>query len=53
MNMKYISKLAREMGLILGKGLYNGQPYWIRAGSTVIITPMRVMQMAGYVGEQV
>lgn len=48
MNMTQIAKLAKELGLVRGKGTYNGQPFWTRPKSTAIITPNRVLELAGY-----
>lgn len=38
-------RLARKLGLIVGKGKYNGQCYWVRPGSSAIITAERVLEL--------
>jgi len=43
-----VSKLAKELGLVVGKGTYNGQKFWVRPGSNAIITADRVRELAGY-----
>lgn len=48
MNVKRIATLAKTLGLIRGKGTYNGQPFWVRPGSSAIITAERVLELAGY-----
>jgi hypothetical protein len=48
MNMTKIAKLAKEMGLKVGRGTYNGQKFWVRPGSGAIITADRVLELAGY-----
>lgn len=48
MNAKQIAQLARTLGLVKGKGTYNGAAYWKREGSNAIITADRVMELAGY-----
>ena len=47
MNVKRIATLAKTLGLIRGKGTYNGQLFWVRPGSSAIITPERVLELAG------
>lgn len=46
--MKQIKKMARDLGLVQGKGTYNGAAYWKRPGGNAIITPDRVLELAGY-----
>lgn len=48
MNVKRIATLAKSLGLMRGKGTYNGSAYWVRPGSSAIITPERVLELAGY-----
>jgi hypothetical protein len=45
---KNISKIAKELGLVRGKGTYSGQKFWVRPGSSAIITAERVLELAGY-----
>jgi len=48
MNAKQIAALAKTLGLRVGKGTYNGAKFWVRPGSSAIITASRVLELAGY-----
>lgn len=48
MNAKQIAALAKSLGLAVGKGTYNGAKFWVRPGSSAIITASRVLELAGY-----
>jgi hypothetical protein len=41
-------RLAEELGLLVGKGTYNNQTFWVRPDSSAIITAERVLELAGY-----
>lgn len=43
-----IKKLAKTLGLIRGKGTYNGAAYWTRPSSSAILTAEDVLDLAGY-----
>lgn len=47
MTNKQIAALAKQLGLVRGKGTYNGQKFWVRPGSNAIITASRVLEIAG------
>lgn len=46
-NLRTASKIARELGLVRGKGTYNGAPFWTRPNSSAIITLDRLAELAG------
>ena len=46
MNTRQIAKLAKDMGLIVGRGTYNGAKFWTRPGSNAIITANDVIERA-------
>lgn len=46
MTTKQIAQIAKDLGLVRGKGTYNGAAYWVREGK--IVTAARVMELAGY-----
>lgn len=48
MNTRQIAVIAKSLGLMRGKGTYNGQPFWVRPNSSAIITAERVLELAGY-----
>ena len=48
MNAKQIAKLAKDLGLVRGQSSYNGAAYWVRPGSSAIISAKRVLELAGY-----
>lgn len=48
MTIKQIATIAKSIGLVRGKGTYNGQPFWVRPGSSAIVTAERVLELAGY-----
>lgn len=39
-------QIARRLGLVRGTGKYNGQIFWVRPGSSAIITRQRLMDLA-------
>lgn len=41
------NKIATRLGLVRGKGLYNGEVFWLRPGSSAIVTRARLAEMAG------
>ena len=43
------NRIAHQMGLVRGKGTYNGTAYWTRPGSSAIITIGRLAELAGLV----
>lgn len=46
-NRRTTSKIARDLGLVRGKGTYNGAPFWTRPNSNAIITLDRLEELAG------
>ncbi len=36
--LREANAIARRLGLVRGKGTYNGAAYWVRPGSNAIIT---------------
>ena len=45
---KQIAKMAKDLGLTVGKGKYNGAKFWVTPNSNAIITAKRVQELAGY-----
>ncbi|WP_280192139.1 hypothetical protein [Delftia sp. PS-11] len=42
-------KIAKGLGLVRGKGSYNGEAFWVRPGHPAIITRARLAELAGLV----
>lgn len=49
LTLKQANQLAKKLGLIRGRGTYNGVAYWVRPGSPSIITRYRLAELAGIV----
>ncbi len=49
MTLREANKIAAGLGLVRGKGSYNGAVFWVRPGSTAIITRLRLAELAGWV----
>lgn len=47
--LREANKIAVAMGLVRGKGSYNGAAFWVRPGSDAIITRDRLAELAGLV----
>lgn len=47
MNAAQISKIAKILGLKVGKGTYNGSKFWTNEAGQ-IVTAERVLELAGY-----
>ena len=47
--LKEADKIAKELGLVRGKGTYNGGAFWKRPGESAIITRERLAELAGLV----
>jgi len=45
--LKQADKIARTLGLVRGKGTYNGAVFWVKPGSSEIITRHRLAELAG------
>lgn len=45
-NIRAAEKIARRLGLIRGAGKYNGQIFWVRPGTSAIITRERLAELA-------
>jgi len=45
--LREADKIAAGLGLVRGKGSYNGAAYWVRPGSSAIITRDRLAELAG------
>lgn len=43
------SKIAKGLGLVRGKGTFNGEAFWTRPGDSAIITRARLAELAGLV----
>ena len=48
-SLRAADKIAKSLGLVRGKGTYNGQAFWVRPGNPAIITRERLAEMAGLV----
>ena len=48
MTTKQIALIAKGLGLKVGNGTYNGAKFWVRPGSSAIITASRVLELAGF-----
>lgn len=46
-NLRNANRIAKSMGLVRGKGTYNGDAFWTRPGSNAIITRRRLAELAG------
>jgi hypothetical protein len=44
--LKEAAMIAKQFGLVKGKGTYNGAPFWIRPGQSAIITREQLAEMA-------
>jgi hypothetical protein len=38
MTLKQADRIARQLGLVRGRGTYNGAAFWVRPGRPAIIT---------------
>ena len=47
--LKQADKIAKEHGLVRGKGTYNGAAFWVRPNQHQIITRSRLAEIAGLV----
>lgn len=47
--LREANKIAANLGLVRGKGTYNGDAFWTRPGSSAIITRNRLAELAGLV----
>lgn len=45
--LKEADKIAKGLGLVRGKGTYNGNAFWVRPGEAAIITRDRLAELAG------
>lgn len=45
--IKQADEIARKLGFVRGKGTYNGAAFWVKPGSSAIITRARLAQLAG------
>ncbi|EPD44862.1 hypothetical protein HMPREF9701_00451 [Delftia acidovorans CCUG 274B] len=43
------NKIAKGLGLVRGKGTFNGEVFWTRPGDSAIITRARLAEIAGLV----
>ena len=46
--IKQITKEAKQIGIVRGKGTYNGGAYWKYSNSNAIITYARLLEILGY-----
>ncbi len=46
MTLKQADRIARALGLVRGRGLYNGDVFWIRPGHPAIVTRARLAELA-------
>ena len=47
--LREADKIAKTLGLVRGKGTYNGAAFWVRPGSSAIITRERLAELAGLI----
>ena len=47
--LREADKIAKGLGLVRGKGTYNGAAFWVRPGYPAIITRTRLAELAGLV----
>lgn len=47
--LRAAEKIAKSLGLVRGKGTYNGEAFWTRPGQSAIITRARLAELAGLV----
>lgn len=47
--LREANKMAAGLGLVRGKGTYNGAAFWVRPGNSAIITRERLAELAGLV----
>lgn len=45
--LREANKIAKALGLVRGKGTYNGEAFWVRPGNPAIITRARLAELAG------
>jgi hypothetical protein len=46
--IKQLTAAAKSIGIVRGKGTYNGAAYWRYAESKTIITRQHLMEILGY-----
>lgn len=47
--LREAAQIAKRLGLVRGKGKYNGDSFWTRPGERAIITRRQLAEMAGRV----
>ncbi len=47
--LREANKIAKALGLVRGKGTYNGEAFWVRPGNPAIITRAHLAELAGLV----
>lgn len=45
MTLKQANRIARTLGLVRGRGTYNGAPFWRRPNDPAIITRARLAEL--------
>jgi hypothetical protein len=45
MTLKQADHIARQFGLVRGRGTYNGAAFWVRPGHPAIITLARLVEI--------
>jgi hypothetical protein len=45
MTLKQADRIARQLGLVRGRGTYNGAAFWVRPGHPAIITRARLVEI--------
>ncbi len=46
--LKEADRIAKLLGLVRGSGTYNGTPFWVKPGSSAIITRKQLAKYWGY-----
>jgi len=51
--IKSLTEQAKKLGIVRARGTYNGAPFWRFRGMETIITRNRLLEILGYIPEEI
>jgi hypothetical protein len=51
--IKSLTEQAKKLGIVRARGTYNGAPFWRYRGMETIITRNRLLEILGYIPEEI